>query len=137
MITSKSGGVIRVVQRFVSEAEYLTSFDNPIIIIPAVTGKVFQAVNCTVQCDPAQSAAYDKVPYVFTSSVAEPQLIWLGFSLVGYSILSQSITGDVGSSLRANAPIQFGAADSNPSAGNGGMWVSLWFTVWPNKSGAF
>lgn len=137
MITSKSGGVVRVFQKFVTEAEYLASNTVPIIMVPGVPGKVLQAVNCTVECDPAQTIAYDKVPYVFTLNITVPQLIWLGFKLQGYSILSQSITGDIGNSLREGSPIQFGASEYDPTEGNGGMWVSLWYTIWPDKSGAF
>lgn len=137
MITSKGGGLIRVVQKFITEAEYLGSYSDPIKLVDGIPGKVLQAVNCTVQCNPDQSVPYDKVPYVFSNSSAEPQLIWVGFNLVGYSILSQSITGDIGNSLAVGRGLYFGAAESPPTQGEGGIWVSLWFTVWPDKSGAF
>lgn len=137
MIKSSNFGPILTIQRFVTEAEYLNSNTEPITIVPGITGKVLQAVNCTVQCDPDQTVTYDKVPYVFTVGEESPQLVWLGFALTGYSILSQSITGDIGNALTANRPIVFASTGGNPSQGNGGMWVSLWYTLWPNKSGAF
>lgn len=133
MITNKSAGVIRVVRKFVTQAEYLNSFSDPIKLVDGIFGSVLQAVNCTVQCSRGQSTVYDEVPYVFSIDRTSPQLIWLGFDLVGYSILSQSITGDIGNSMGNGQGLFFGAAEAPPTQGDGDMWVSLWYTIWPDK----
>lgn len=138
MISSTTPGLIRSVQKFITEAEYLNSNSEPIVIVTGIDGKVLQAVNCTVQCDPNQGTPYDQVPYIWSSTPESPQLILIGTQLQGYSILSQTVNGaQFGDVLVAGRNLNFSATISNPSQGDGGIWVSLWYTIWPDKSGAF
>lgn len=137
MIASSPFNPIRVVQKFVTQDEYRSSNSAPVTIVTGVPGFVLQAVNCTIQFDPAQLIAYDQMPYIFSVGIESPQLVALGFAATGYSILSQSVTFDIGNALGSGLGLFLAAAQADPTVGEGGMWVSLWYTIWPNKRDAF
>lgn len=138
MIESYTPGVIRVIQKFISESEYLNSFDTPIRLVAAIPGGVIQALSCTVQCNPDQSTPYDRIPAVWSTDPTSPQLILIDSQLLGYSIFSQTVNGaSFGNTLGDGVSLNFSAIDSNPGSGDSGMWVSLTYIVWPDKTKSF